>query len=79
MTTGDIIRHRAGEKDAELSPEKFGEGEEGNSLRETSSGKMAQVTQEYGTPPYLKVVPELALRFQFLSRSWGRGGGRANL
>lgn len=31
---------------------------------------MVKAIQEYGVPPYLKVVLELALQFQFVSRSW---------
>lgn len=30
MTIGDLTRHRVGKKDAELNPERLGEGEEGN-------------------------------------------------
>lgn len=31
---------------------------------------MVKAIQEYGIPPYLKVVLELASQFQFVSRSW---------
>lgn len=62
-----------GKKDAELNPERLGKGEEGNPTqkekKKTSSSKMVKAIQEYGIPPYLKVVLELASQFQFVSRS----------